>query len=104
MLETAQKLNVKDCCEAKGCLSKLQRLSCDLEYCQKSLNSYLDLKREAFPRFFFTSDDELLSILGSSDLSFVQENMVKVGVAQYFRGNAVTFLSFVKLHFISCCF
>jgi dynein heavy chain len=81
MLETAQRPNVKDCCEAEGCLSKLQRLSCGLEQCQKSLNDYLDSKRNAFPRFFFITDDELLSILGSGNLSCVQEHIVKVGVA-----------------------
>lgn len=31
-----------------------------------------------FARFFFISDDELLSILGSSDPSCVQEHMIKM--------------------------
>lgn len=46
--------------------------------CQKSLNDYLDSKRRIFPRFFFISTDELLSILGSSECSCVQEHMIKV--------------------------
>lgn len=80
MLETAKKPNVKDCCGADGCLNKLRRLSCCLQKCQKSLNDYLNSKRNAFPRFIFISDDELLSILGNSDPSSVQEHMVKVRV------------------------
>jgi len=53
-------------------LSDLQNMLLVLEKCQKSLNDYLDSKRNAFPRFFFISDDELLSILGNSDPICVQ--------------------------------
>jgi len=49
-----------------------------LDLCQKSLNDYLDSKRNAFPRFFFISDDELLSILGDSDPMCVQEHVNKM--------------------------
>ena len=38
----------------------------------------MDTKRNAFPRFFFISDDELLSVLGSSDPTTVQEHMLKM--------------------------
>ncbi|XP_062273833.1 dynein axonemal heavy chain 10 [Scomber scombrus] len=70
--------NIKRCCLVPNRLTDLQALSDGLERCQKSLNDYLDSKRNAFPRFFFISDDELLSILGSSDPTCVQEHMIKM--------------------------
>ncbi len=63
---------VLDACTADGRLDLLKSLSEQLEICQKSLSEYLDTKRCAFPRFFFISDDELLSILGTSDPTSVQ--------------------------------
>ncbi|CAH2295752.1 dynein heavy chain 10, axonemal [Pelobates cultripes] len=78
MSETVKDPVIKRCCQASNRLSDLQNLSEGLERCQKSLNDYLDSKRNAFPRFFFISDDELLSILGSSDPACVQEHIIKM--------------------------
>ncbi|XP_069922194.1 dynein axonemal heavy chain 10 isoform X1 [Oryctolagus cuniculus] len=78
MSETLKDPVIKRCCEAPNRLSDLQHIAEGLERCQKSLNDYLDTKRNAFPRFFFISDDELLSILGSSDPLCVQEHMIKM--------------------------
>ncbi|XP_025789014.1 dynein heavy chain 10, axonemal [Puma concolor] len=78
MGETLKDPVIKRCCEAQNRLGDLQNISEGLEKCQKSLNDYLDSKRNAFPRFFFISDDELLSILGSSDPLCVQEHMIKM--------------------------
>lgn len=78
MSETVKDPGIKRCCLVPNRLSDLRNLSEGLECCQKSLNDYLDSKRNAFPRFFFISDDELLSILGSSEPSCVQEHMIKV--------------------------
>lgn len=78
MTDTEKIPNIKHCCLGPSRLTDLQALSIGLERCQKSLNDYLDSKRNAFPRFFFISDDELLSILGSSDPTCVQEHMIKV--------------------------
>ena len=78
MNETAKNSKVLDSCHAAGRLETMQSLVNGLEKCQKSLNDYLDSKRNAFPRFFFISDDELLSILGSHDPTCVQEHMIKV--------------------------
>ena len=78
MTETQKTPHIKISCHATNRLADLQNLCMGLEKCQKSLNDYLDSKRNAFPRFFFISDDELLSILGSSDPECVQEHMIKV--------------------------
>uniref|UniRef100_A0A2K5DJP1 Dynein axonemal heavy chain 10 n=1 Tax=Aotus nancymaae TaxID=37293 RepID=A0A2K5DJP1_AOTNA len=78
MAETLKDPVIKRCCEAPNRLSDLKNVSEGLEKCQKSLNDYLDSKRNAFPRFFFISDDELLSILGTSDPLCVQEHMIKM--------------------------
>ncbi|XP_028177563.1 dynein heavy chain 10, axonemal, partial [Ostrinia furnacalis] len=78
MLDTAKRLNVVDCCTISGRLEEFVNLGLGLQKCQKSLNDYLDSKRRVFPRFFFISTDELLSILGSSECSCVQEHMIKM--------------------------
>ncbi|KAI5616269.1 dynein heavy chain 10, axonemal [Silurus asotus] len=78
MSDAVKDPGIKRCCLVPNRLSDLQNLSDGLERCQKSLNDYLDSKRNAFPRFFFISDDELLSILGSSEPSCVQEHMIKM--------------------------
>ena len=78
MSETSKRSNVLEACHIENRLQELEKYSSELEKCQKSLNDYLDSKRNAFPRFFFLSDDELLSILGSHEPSCVQEHMIKV--------------------------
>ncbi|KAI9351727.1 dynein heavy chain, N-terminal region 1-domain-containing protein [Zopfochytrium polystomum] len=78
MNETAKHPLVIDACNAEGRLELMQQLSNDLESCQKSLSDYLESKRNAFPRFFFISDEELLSILGSHDPRNVQEHIIKM--------------------------
>ncbi|XP_078277210.1 LOW QUALITY PROTEIN: dynein axonemal heavy chain 10 [Rhinoraja longicauda] len=78
MSETVKDPVISRCCQASNRLTNLKNLSEGLEKCQKSLNDYLNSKRNAFPRFFFISDDELLSILGSSDPEAVQEHMIKM--------------------------
>ncbi|KAJ3224095.1 Dynein heavy chain 10, axonemal [Clydaea vesicula] len=78
MNETAKHNVVIEACNAEGRLALLQNLSEQLEACQKSLSDYLESKRNAFPRFFFISDEELLSILGSHDPKNVQEHIIKM--------------------------
>ncbi|DBA95316.1 TPA: Dynein heavy chain cytoplasmic [Trebouxia sp. C0006] len=78
MQDTAKNPNVLEACSVDGRLDTLRMLSEQLETCQKSLSEYLDTKRCAFPRFFFISDDELLSVLGTADPTSIQEHMLKL--------------------------
>lgn len=78
MNECSKNLFVVPICTVSGRLTEFQGLSLGLENCQKSLNEYLDSKRKIFPRFYFISTDELLSILGSSDVASVQDHMIKM--------------------------
>lgn len=83
MADTNKNPKVLEAAHAPNRLETLQALSSGLEKCQKSLNDYLDSKRNAFPRFFFISDDELLSILGSHEATCVQEHMIKVACVYF---------------------
>ncbi|KAI8814786.1 dynein heavy chain and region D6 of dynein motor-domain-containing protein [Cladochytrium replicatum] len=78
MNDTAKHPLVMEACNVEGRLPLLMGLSNELESCQKSLSDYLESKRNAFPRFFFISDEELLSILGSHDPKNVQEHIIKM--------------------------
>ena len=49
-------------------LERLNGMNSKLEDIQKSLDMYLETKRQIFPRFYFLSNDDLLEILGQSRL------------------------------------
>jgi len=59
-------------------LDELNSLYEGLETCQKSLNKYLDSKRSNFSRFYFISDNDLLSILSNTNPNSIQEHIVKM--------------------------
>nr|KAG5688710.1 hypothetical protein BaRGS_029536 [Batillaria attramentaria] len=50
----------------QGMLEQLNEMNTKLEEIQKSLDMYLETKRQIFPRFYFLSNDDLLEILGQS--------------------------------------
>ncbi|XP_078057018.1 dynein axonemal heavy chain 2 [Mustelus asterias] len=49
-----------------GLLDTLNGMNNKLEEIEKSLDMYLETKRQIFPRFYFLSNDDLLEILGQS--------------------------------------
>lgn len=56
----------------------LNEMNSKLEEIQKSLDMYLETKRQLFPRFYFLSNDDLLEILGQSrNPEAVQPHMKK---------------------------
>ncbi|VDM32164.1 unnamed protein product [Hydatigera taeniaeformis] len=78
MKEAMEVQFVMKTCLADRKLDTLTMLQNELEFCQKALNDYLDAKRNAFPRFYFISDDEMLSILGGKEVESIQEHIVKM--------------------------
>ena len=53
-------------CTYPGRLDRLQSISQTLDRCEKALTQFLDLKKSAFPRFYFVSSAALLDILANS--------------------------------------
>ena len=63
----------------EGIVDNMKKNNADLEDIQNALNQYLETKRSKFARFYFLSDDELLSILSQvKEVERVQEHLRKV--------------------------
>merc|ERR1719421_2165219 len=79
MAKSAETKLVVGCCQNDMLKQMLPVLSVGLESCQKSLESYLEGKRNKFPRFYFTSDPVLLKILSQgSDPESIQDDFEKL--------------------------
>ena len=79
MAKSAETRLVINCCQNDMLKQLLPVLGEGLEACQKSLESYLEGKRNKFPRFYFVSDPVLLKILSQgSDPENVQDDFEKL--------------------------
>ena len=58
-------LNVEQSCNQDGLLKRLESIQAQLEICKKSLSDFLDGRRRQFPRYYFTSEADLLDILSN---------------------------------------
>lgn len=65
-------------CYAPNLIERLSEMNIQLEKIQKSLDMYLETKRQCFARFYFLSNDDLLEILGNAkNPSAIQPHLKK---------------------------
>jgi dynein heavy chain len=65
-------------CDNEKLLERFKESNVFLDQVQKGLSDYLETKRSSFARFYFLSNDELLSILSESkDVKLVQPHLKK---------------------------
>jgi len=57
--------NINASCNQQGLLPRLEQILAQLEICKKSLSDFLDGRRRQFPRYYFTSEADLLDILSN---------------------------------------
>nr|XP_042907190.1 dynein axonemal heavy chain 2 isoform X1 [Parasteatoda tepidariorum]XP_042907240.1 dynein axonemal heavy chain 2 isoform X1 [Parasteatoda tepidariorum] len=65
-------------CHEEGFVDRLYELNRKIEDIQQSLNFYLDSKRRVFPRFYFISNDDLLTIIGLQKSTAIQPYLKKL--------------------------
>jgi len=66
MRETAERPDALEAVAKPNLLKDLQDWNARLERLQRDLEEYLDRKRKFFARFFFISNEELLTILSNA--------------------------------------
>jgi dynein heavy chain len=68
ILRTADKdTNIKKACNHEGLLDEIEGIVTQLNGCKKSLADFLDGRRRQFPRFYFTSEADLLDLLSNGN-------------------------------------
>ncbi|XP_040163455.1 cytoplasmic dynein 2 heavy chain 1 [Anopheles arabiensis] len=79
MKEIADDPRVVSVNKINNVLSIIETLQGQIARCQNALSAYIKAKRNAFSRFYFLSDDDLLELLGqSSKESIVQKHIRKL--------------------------
>ncbi|XP_052891130.1 cytoplasmic dynein 2 heavy chain 1 [Anopheles moucheti] len=79
MKEIADDARVVSVNKINNVLSIIETLQGQITRCQNALSAYIKSKRNAFSRFYFLSDDDLLELLGqSSKESIVQKHIRKL--------------------------
>lgn len=58
-------LNIVKATNKPKLLERLEELQIQLNICEKALFNYLEMKRLAYPRFYFISSADLLDILSN---------------------------------------
>ncbi|VDO03701.1 unnamed protein product [Rodentolepis nana] len=66
MIKMNEVKNAQKCSMIKGISEQLSSMNEKFEMIEKSLDSYLESKRQIFPRFYFISNDDLLQIVGQA--------------------------------------
>jgi dynein heavy chain len=66
MIEASEEPGVIAAATAEGRLEKLKTFEAEIETCNKALSDQLESKRKLFPRFYFVSQEILLTILSNS--------------------------------------
>ena len=67
MVKMAKTTNVVIATNVDGLAEQLEGLQGQLSLCEKALAEYLETKRLAFPRFYFSSSNDLLDILSNGN-------------------------------------
>jgi len=84
--------SVNNFCRAEGFIVLVQKMITDLDHLDKSLTDYLDKKRGSFARLYFTSNDELIGLMGNlTDKGYIQVFLSKLfdGIAGLIFGEKV---------------